>query len=516
MPASSLALREPLPGPVPPSSCATWPSQCLIQTRNGGFALSSHVVRAGHTLTGTVSNRCLYKEGTEPCPIYWGYMQDAGKRVSGCHTKDVTCTVKIRKNSPSTAYYVINVGITSDQGTGYSSDYYAVVGEGQAVITGKIRNKERLPVAGADVAMFGGSHKTGNYVAQSGPDGVYAADVNAGRYRVWPSGKSLSHRTPPKFEPEHTDVKASAGTARHADFTVDIGLVVKLTLSATSVPADGFQVVTGTIKVTELGQPQPGATVALWPQASEPANAAVTRGARAVVCGPNGRIWPGGTLDAPDGGSVNVQMDSTGAYQFTLAVGTVPGSFSLTAWARDPQGNLITHDTADASDEQTVTVTPLGAQTLDGFVPEYNLTAQAAGVPNISADPNSIIGALETLSRTQPGFKGYAYALGQGSATAVVIYPAANPPAIEQGGGVVADGTDLVLQPWEWRAVSGAAITDLSQVLQRGFLPALPTFSAWAQGTSSANWSGAAQSMHLVSQGFQYFGWPYPASGACA
>jgi hypothetical protein len=517
VPAGALALREPLPGPVPPPSCVTWPSQCLIQTRNGGFALSSNVVRAGHTLTGTVTNRCLYRDGTAPCPIYWGYMLDAGKRVSGCRERDATCTVKVPKRAPSSAHDVINVGITSDQGTGWSSDYYAIVGHDQAVITGKILNKERQPVGGADVAMFGSGRRAENYVAESGPDGVYAADVRAGRYRVWPSGRSLSHRTPPKFDPEHSDVSAHAGTVAHADFTVDIGLVVKLTLSATSVPADGFQIVQGTVKVTELGRPQPGVTVALWPQATESANAAVTRGSRATLCGPNGRIWPRGTPAAPDGGSVDVQMDATGAYQFTLDVGTVPGTFSVTAWARDAHGALITHDTADASDEQTLTVTPLGNQSLDQFVPEYNLTAKSIGVSGISSDPNAIITAFETLTRTLGPFKGYAYALGQGSAPAVVVYPAANPPTIQHDGSVVADASDLVLQPWEWRAVSGAAITDLSAVLRQGLLPALPTFAAWAQGTPFANWSGSAQAMHLASQGFQYFGWPYPSStaGAC-
>jgi hypothetical protein len=514
-PAGALALREPLPGPLPPSSCAYWPAQCLIQTRNGGFALSSHIVRAGHTLTGTVSNRCMYHNGTDPCPIDWSYMLPLGKRVSGCRDSEVTCTVRIPKSAPSSAYYVINVGITSDQGEGWSSDYYAVVGRDQAVITGKILNKERQPVPGADIDMFGGSH---NYVAQSGPDGEYAADVVAGRYRVWPSGRSLSHRTPPKFEPEHSDVSPHPGATTHANFTVDIGLVVKLTLSSTSVVADGFQIVQGTIKVTELGQPQPGVTVALWPQANESANTAVTSGARATVCGPNGRIWPTGTLAAPDGGSVNVQTDSNGQYQFTLDVGTVPGSFSLTAWARDSNGDLITHDTADATDEQTVSVTPLGSATLDQFVNEYNLVARAGGESGISSDPQAIIAAFETLTRTQAGFKGYAYGLGQGKANAVVIYLAANPPTIQSGGAVVADAGDLVLQPWEWQAVPGARVTDLTTVLQQGLLPALPTFSAWAQGTTYANWSGSSQSMQLASQNFQGFGWPYPSSatGACS
>ena len=294
-------------------------------------------------------------------------------------------------------------------------------------------------------------------------------------------------------------------------------MVVKLTLSATSVPADGFQIVQGTVKVTELGRPQPGVTVALWPQASESANVAVTRGARATLCGPNGRIWPRGTLADPDGGSVDVQMDANGTYQFTLDVGTVPGTFSLTAWARDAHGAVITHDTADASDEQTMTATALGSQSLDQFVPEYNLTAKSIGISGISSDPNAIVTAFEALTRTLGSFKGYAYALGQGNAPAVIIYPAANPPTIQHDGSVIADASDLVLQPGEWKPVPGAALTDLSAVLEQGLLPGLPTFAAWAQGTSVTGWSGSAQAMHLAVPGFQYFGWPYPSStsGAC-
>jgi hypothetical protein len=516
-PASAPALSTPLPGPVPPSSCVTWPSQCLIQTRNGGFALSSHMVRAGHTLTGTVSNRCMYQNGTKPCPVFWSYMTDLGKVVHGCRDNDVTCTIRIRKNAPSSAYYVVNVGITSDQGTGYSSDYYAVLGRDQAVIAGNVHNKEQQPAPGVDVAMFGGS--VGNYEAITGPDGTYVADVKRGHYRVWPSGRSLSSRHPPKFEPEHRDVHARPDHTAHANFKVDIGLVVKLTLSPSSVPADGFGIVQGTIKVTELGQPQPGVTVALWPKASESATAAVTSGARANVCGPNGRIWPTGTLADPAGDSVNVQTDSNGTYQFTLDVGTVPGPFSLTAWARDSSGNLIAYDTVDASDEQTVTATALGNQPLANFASSLDLIAKSTNaVAGITSDPNSLLSAFVGLTQTQGDFKGYAYALGQGNSPAVLIYPASNTPVIQKNGAVVADANDLVLQPNAWQAAGSINITDLTQVLRQGLLPPLPTFSQWAQGTTITNWAGRAQAMQVPGQSFNYYGWPYPSStpGSCS
>jgi hypothetical protein len=259
--------------------------------------------------------------------------------------------------------------------------------------------------------------------------------------------------------------------------------------------------------------------VALWPKASESATTAVTTGARATVCGPNGRIWPGGTLADPSGDSVNVTTDSTGTYQFTLDVGTVPGPFTVTAWARDASGNLITHDTADASDEQTVTVTPLGSQPLGNFVSSFDLIAKSTNaVAAIASDPNSLLSNFEQLTLTQADFKGYAYALGQGSSPAIVIYPATNTPTIQRSGAVGADANDLVLQPSAWQALPGGVnISDLTTVLRQGLLPALPTFSQWEQGTTVTNWHGSAQSMQVPGSSFQYYGWPYPSStpGSC-
>ncbi len=521
------AISTPLPGPPPPSSCVTWPSQCLIQTRNGGFALSSHMVVAGKDLTGRVSNRCLYHNGTDPCPIDWSMMVPLGKIKHGCGTNDVTCTIKIPKNAPSSAYYVVNVGITSDQGEGWSSDYYAVVGRDQAVIDGRVLNKERQPVGGVEVAMYGGGHGTGNYEVVTAPDGYYQADVKRGTYRVWPSGKSLSRRLAPKFEPERTDVDAQPDHPGKADFTVDIGLVVKLTLSTASVPADGFQIVEGTITTTLLGRPDPNVSLALWPQPSETADAAVSTGTRATVCSNGSRVWPTGMLGSPDGIPADIQTDANGNYQFTLDVGTVPGSFEIEAWAKDSSGALITHDTADAADEQTLTVAPTGNQPLENFVASYNQVAKATNAAqSIGGDPGSIESTLATLSSTQDNtitngmFHGYAYALVAGSlrGNAVVIYPAPSPPSVQSGGGVLADASDLVLQPGEWQDVPGAAVTGLSNVLQKGLLPPLPTVSAWNQGTISPPWAANEQSMTLYSQTFNYFGWPYPtsASGACS
>jgi hypothetical protein len=513
------AHTTPLPGDPPPGCGVVYPGQCLVQTRNGHFALSSHSVRAGGTLTGEVSNRCMLNELT-PCAINWGELKAAGGKVSGCKTVDVTCTVRIPKKAPSSSYHVINITITNVQGAGYSSDYYAVIGKGAAFIEGKVLNKERQPVPGADLHI-NGVRGGNNYSTVTGPDGTYGAEVRPGHYRVNPVGRSLSSRFPPKFKPEHLDRIARKDHKATADFTVDVGLVVRLELTATSVPADGFQIVQGKITTTEYGQPKPNVTVALWPKASENPGSAVTSGARANVCGPNGRVWPTGTLSNPAGGPVEVTTDGNGTYTFSIDVGTVPGAFPITAWARDESGQLITHDTADASDEKTVTVSQLGNQPLDQFVSSYNETAKATGLLNsINENPDVIATSFEQLTGTQGAFKGYAYARSNPTSGngAVLVYPATNPPAIQSNGAVVPDANDLVLQPSEWQGIPGVAISDLGTVLRHGILPGIPTYSGWASGVPGTDWKGGARTLQPLTQSFVYYGWPYPSttSGACS
>ncbi len=501
---------------------------CTTQTRNGTFHLSTHIVRAGETITGTIGNRCMKhsngdfsKPPDQECPIDWsgltGSLTANGKRVSGCKPTSATCTIRIPKNAQSTSYTIITVGITSDQGTGISKDYFAVIGKNSAVIEGTIRNKNRDAVAGVEVRIYGSA---GNYIATSGSDGGYAMEVKAGNYRLFPSAASLG-KTPPKFEPAQTDRNVEAGHKATADFTIDVSLVVKLTLSDKSVNADGFQIVKGTIEVTEFGRPKPGVVVALWPKANEHPNKAVTSGALANVCGPSGRIWPGGTLADPQGESVDVTMDSSGKYQFTLDVGTAPGAFTVTAWARDSDGSLITHDTLDATDEQTLTVEPLRpAHSLESFIDNYKELATSPFAAKITADPTNIATTLGLAAGAAPPMRGYAFAVANGTSkgAAVIIYSATNPPNIAKSGNVVGDAHDLVLQPGEWSPVTGAAVTDLGSALQKGQLQDLPTFSAWARGATVSNWSGSPQAMQLASQSFQYYGWPYPSStpGACS
>lgn len=516
---SASATTTPLPGDPPPVCGAYYPGNCLIQTRNGAFKLSPRIVRAGGELTGTITNRCVVGDGNnDPCPIGWSGLTGLGKVVSGCRDGS-TCTVRIPKSESSGDYGVVNVTVTNVQGAGYSSDYYAVVGRHDAIVEGQVSNKDKdgAPGVVVDIDGQGGPF----YAASTGQDGHYAAVVKAGHYHVHPEAGSVSSRGKITFSPTATDVHAPPNSTAVADFELDSGLLVTLSLSRSSVPADGMHVVDAKVHVTQYGKPVSGQAVDLWPQSDETSKLAVTSGPRVLMCTPGGRIWPTGTLEDPDGLSVPETTDANGDYTFSLAVGTVPGKWNLTAWAEDATGALIAQDTRDTSDDQTLTVEPLGATVagVDSFVPEYNIVAAStSAVSGITGDVPTMLGDFITLSATQNSLHGLAYAPVNGSSSAILIYPATSTPNIATGGKVTPHTGDLVLEPASWTAIAGAPITTLDAALQQGRLQALPTYLQWSAGTSIPSWTGQPQTMSAPSAAFQYFGWPYPsaAAGTCS
>jgi hypothetical protein len=511
------AIETPLPGDPPPYCGAYYPGNCLITTGNGGLTISPKIVRAGGELTGNITNRC--SENNVPCPVGWSGMLAVGKRVHGCEDKDSVCVVKIPRGADSSDYQVINITVTSGVGAGYSSDYFAVVGRHQAEIQGRVSNKDDEAVGSVAVNMYGRANNV--YHATTGPDGQYAAFVKAGHYRVFPESKSVPSKGRVKFTPDSSDVHAPANGKATADFKLDGGLVVELKLSKSSVPADGLEVVQATVHVTQYGKPVSGQTVELWPQDDESSTRAVTSGARVLMCTPGNRIWPTGSLQDPDGLSVNETTDPNGNYTFTLFAGTVPGTWKLTAWAKDASGALITHDLTDTSDDQTLTVTPLGspAASVEDFVNAYNTYASGTGQ---ETGNNSNISTMLTyfwpMSFVDSAMRGLAYAPVQGNSGAVLIYQASSTPNIAANGTVTPRTTDEVLEPSEWTSVPGDPASSLNAALQQGKLQQLPDYSQWSSGQSVPGWTGGAQTMSTTSGAFQYFGWPLPstAAGTCS
>jgi hypothetical protein len=516
------AFTTPPPGDPPPVCGAYYPGDCLITTRNGGLTLSPKIVRAGEDLTGTITNRCTIGYGNnDPCPVGWGALTVLGKVKHGCKDKDSTCVVKIAKDEGSSDYTALNVTVSSAQGAGYSSDYYAIVGRHQAVVEGKIANKDDTGAPGVNVAI-NGAGRGPFYEAVTGQDGHYAADVKAGHYRVFPEAKSVGARGKIKFSPDKTDVHAPPNGKATANFELDAGLVVSLDLSKSSVVADGGELVNATVHVSEYGKPVNGQTVELWPQDGESSELAVTSGPRVLMCQTGNRLWPTGSLQDPDGISFNATTDANGNYSFTLFVGTVPGTWKLTAWAKDANGNLITHDTTDTSDDKTLTVTPVAGNTVpvEGFVQEYDTvelaTNQASGIDGTSI--SSMLGYFWLMTLLDNGFHGLAFAPVQGNSSAILVYQAASTPNIAANGTVTAHTTDEVLEPSEWTVNNKSPVGSLTAALQKGKLQQLPDYSQWTAGTTVPGWTGQAQTMSTTSGAFQYFGWPLPstATGSCS
>ncbi len=506
------------------------PASQLIQTRLGPLKLASHIVRAGGLLTGISSKGCMisFTPGVAgygvPCPFNWSGFRAIGKVVSGCGEHDATCSVRIGGSSEQTqGYQLVQLGITNIQGVGISNDYYGVVSKKAALIEGTVINKEKEPVPGAEVDIYGAS----NYQATTGTDGSYAMQVNPGSYRVVPSGAGLA-KAAPSFTPTDAHVSVAAGQTADADFTASIVVIVHLTLSASSVPADGFHIVQGTITVTKSGAPVPGALVALWPKEATDATdpvAAVTKGALATVCNGTTRLWPTGTLSDPLGYSVQVPMDATGSYHFTLDVGTVPGPFSITAWGIDSQGALIPADPADATSTQTLNVTPLIPGVSVSDFPKALNGLKGKTVRNgltFTNDPGALTASFAALAaRNALAGLAFSWINGTNGSTAVLIYPADKPPTFNPKTGVMKVIGGSVLQPAEFATtlINGLTVPDVQTAIGNGALPTLPTFAQWATGASAgSDWKLVPNSATPWSENFLFNGWPYQntAPGACS
>ena len=224
---------------VPPAACTVNyapGSGCLVQTRLGTFSLSTHVARPGETVTGTISPGCVIGYGNNsPCPMAWkGYgLPELGKVVSGCGEHEYSCTVKIPEGATSSSGWdVVFIGITNAQGTGYSSDYIAIIGKDKAVIEGKILDNESQGVAAAKVDAQGDG---GHYSVQTAANGSYVIEVKAGSYHVSPS---LATPEAPQFTPASVQRTVQTGDTVHADFAVDLPSLSVTDVSPGSTPLD--------------------------------------------------------------------------------------------------------------------------------------------------------------------------------------------------------------------------------------------------------------------------------------
>lgn len=203
---------------------------CLTQTRNGTFSLSPHVVQAGGTLTGTIGNRCKRHEKVgfdQPpdanCPIDWNQMLSIGKRVSGCGQQHASCTVRISKRATTQKYTIVTVGITSDQGTGISKDYYGVVGKGRFAIAGHVKDELGEPMANVPVLITGAGAKERR---KTDVGGAYNAVLRSGRYVVTADREDLKPVESRDCQPAGRSCRVHLIQNRTADFEVKAPVLI--------------------------------------------------------------------------------------------------------------------------------------------------------------------------------------------------------------------------------------------------------------------------------------------------
>jgi len=393
-------------------------------------------------------------------------------------------------------------------------------GKPGATVSGYVLDKDEQAVQGATVSAAG---EGGGSSAVDATSGFYAINVKAGQYAVTASG-GPSGVEPPRFDPASLDLSVEAGAVAHANFTLNGGLKVTLTLSGTSVSADGLTVVKGEVVTTEFGKPDGNVTVSLRPQPSETSATAVTSGARVTICGSTGtRIWPTGTLWTPLGAPVDVVTDANGLYDFTMAVGTVPGTFLLNAWAKNAAGDLITTDLTNTSPDDTLTVTPPGNGTVGQFLSELaGLKSDAAASKVLATMTNDAAGMTQSLSQlsgagSKLGGLAYSPVSGTSGGGAVLVYQDTTPPQVDATGQVTAGEGTLVLSPGQWVGTKLIPLTVLNTVIQKGLLSGAPTFPQWSGGAAVPGWNLTANKAYAWTSNFEYNGWPYPSTqaGAC-
>ena len=486
------------------------PMPALIVSGLGSVQVSPHIARVGQTIVAA------FKPAAAEWKPVWS--------VPGCKPKVLTCRFKA---GAASGWTVVTAQITNGSGPAESQDAYAVVPKGTSVIQGFTLDKTgaAVPNARIDVTGVSGTKLAPVYVT-TGSNGFYDLFVKPGNYHVVPSG-GLGHLLP-RYYPASVDRTVGANSNARADFVLQDALKVTLRLNHLSVPADGYQIVQGTISTTYAGKPDPNVSLSLWPKSSETPTDAVTSGTRATVCDAGGnRIWPTGAIASPDGLAPTVTTDAHGHYAFTLTLGTVPGPFEITAWAKS-NGVLITHDLSSVSAEATVTLTPLGSAGTAAFVGTLDrfATSSPPQLASLSNNPDLITQALASLTKAQPQqLGGLAYAtVSAGTGPATLIYPAATPPDIAPSsslGSLTSGGKALsgvMLSPNEWTGITSGGV-NLAGAITAGSLQVAPTFAQWAAGASGlVGWTLHPDSSAQPYTGqFHYYGYGYPNTvpGAC-
>jgi hypothetical protein len=491
----------------------------LPQSRCAAMQVSSHIAFIGGDISAKAGPAMPDSCGGGTVTWSWG----VSGAVRGCKPNSTVCVFKATA-STGDQWAQICISGGSTQGAWESCDYYGVPDAGEGIIQGYVKDKDGGPVTGTNVTAYGKGYGRRGAGAATGPDGFYAIQVKAGHYDVLPSGGPQG-KSKVDYSPSAAHVEVADKDKQSADFELKAGIELSLQFAHSSVAADGLQVLKGTITTTEFGKPLPNVQVQLEPLSGSSTSTIGLTTPRASLCYNGGRVWPTGTLTDADFNPVTVTTDATGHYDFTLTVGTTPGTWKLDAWAYSSDGSLAT-DTTNASDTKSVTFEPSKSARLDNFVSEFNAVAKgtnalsAAGTSASALVP--LLAQISASSGQTSQLGGYAYSLVNApDGQSLLISPADRAPAITKSGDV-STGGDLVFDPVEWTGKGlGATLTNASSlqyILQSGQLPDIPTLSQFDGGTSLKGWqAGTKSTVTPSSTSFEYLGWAYPSTtpGAC-
>ncbi len=265
-----------------------------------------------------------------------------------------------------------NLSVYAGGQTYPAGDFYAVLSKGGA-IEGHVKEQnvqkklaDLAGVPGASVRVSGprGFSKT----ATTSDTGYYHVIVpRSGTYTVTPSpprsyfkGTKRRAATPP-FKKVHVSEEHTST----ADFTYQSTLRLILKLDHTTAAADGESFVNATVTADDAGAPVAGLTFSLRPfgggSALQSPYELASPGTICSLSGTSvgGRVWPDPNSTKPNTDSVDETTDSTGEAHFRVYLGTVPGTFPLSVWAKDDNGKLITEDVSNVSADADIKVEAL-------------------------------------------------------------------------------------------------------------------------------------------------------------
>jgi hypothetical protein len=487
------------------------------------MTISTHIVFVGQWVVAHANGGICGVTGKDNS---WNWAINPGPGVKGCQHDATSCEFKATTSTDlQLESFCINGA--NVQGAWTSCDYYGVVGDNMGILDGHVFDKDGGAVSGTTIKAYGHPGAT----TTSDSDGFYAMQLNKGAYTVEPSG-GPSGKSAPGYTPKLASATVVAEHTVHLDFTLDTSIELKLKFDKAKVVANGYEVVSGTITTTQYGKPLPNVMVQLQVQPSQSADQSVTAGPRASVCANGGRVWPTNNLNDPDGYPVNITTDATGKYDFSVTVGTTPGTWTLDAWAFNSSGTLSTDVTA-ASDTKSIDFTTNGSSALGSFLTELDFAAKATtfstALSSAAGSANNMWALLSQTGKKNANgidFGGLVYSLVNAKdGQSLIIFPEGKPPSINKAGiiqPVSRNAGDLIYDPAEWTGAGlPSTITNaasLASVVSAGLLTRLPTLAQFDSGKSVLGWKTVkGDDISIFSGNYEFDGWGYPTStsGTC-